>query len=289
MKNFKKGDYVNIKGLEQPIIDALVARFKVDYVVTLSCLDFYDGEYQLGFHGGNWDLGTWYEACCNELTVEDVLFRGAPDWAVDVRKGNHTFAWTNADNTAKEFNGKGHHIDRGLTENIIYTRTPTAPEPEKTWHEKGEFPPVGTEVEYYSPIDGWVGPSKVFHITERGVCFVEHKDGRWELSRHPESFRPVQPKPKKIDMDRFVASGILLEDKDDELTFNTNYAIRPKLDYWNAVKGLPRKPVWLDGFNVIVREVIPNGDIVQHSSNYVIRWSNVISISFDSIAEGWES
>lgn len=349
MSDFEPGDYVNIENLEQPLIDALVARFKVDYVVTLSCLDFYDGEYQLGFHGGNWDLGTWYEACCNELTVEDVLFRGAPDWAVDVRWYDGDYYWTDgkewrqrfscefksvigkvsncksiyslnrgSEKTVADvvghFDGKwpmewnttqigwdGSNYTDGMDGTIIcnfaefddYVKAQKE-EYKNNWHERGEFPPVGVECEITCSEHGYTN-GMILGRSEYNneLVIVTEKYG---LTFHKQShqFRPIQ-KPKKIDMSKFAWTSILMRSRRDNALFFDScggYMIdedaTPRLNYWNAVKNITEKPVWLDGFDVTVREVISNGEIIQHSSNYVISWSKVIAIRFDSVAEGWE-
>ena len=89
---FKKGDYVDINGLEKSVIDAIIDRFRADgWGNEIPNLDL-----RYRFLGID-PMGVLDTSPCDfvkKLTVEECLFAGAPEWAVDVRLIIGCYRWS---------------------------------------------------------------------------------------------------------------------------------------------------------------------------------------------------
>ena len=78
--------------------------------------------------------------------------------------------------------------------------------PEKSWHEKGELPPVGVECEYKfaNPSYDWT-PVKINYISQKHAIFVCLNDGE---EVHTDCFTVNKFRPLKTEREKFVEAAI---------------------------------------------------------------------------------
>lgn len=91
----------------------------------------------------------WSSAPINEIPLQEALFRGAPDWAVDIVYCNNDFHWRGEDRTKRIGSNSEwvRHKNAPISDlPPIATRPQPATEP--VWPEPGSLPPVGAECEY---------------------------------------------------------------------------------------------------------------------------------------------
>ena len=83
-----------------------------------------------------------------KLTVEECLFSGAPEWAVDVREYNWMLSHWSVGGKLFRHLGVNETVlpTRGWLTQLIYTRQKQERETvadASNWHERGELPPSG--------------------------------------------------------------------------------------------------------------------------------------------------
>lgn len=162
------------------------------------------------------------------------------------------------------------------------------------WYEKGGLPPIGSRVQVGNRHHK---PYTVIGYTSSGSVACE-ADGEMELKRfHSKDLRPLQS--KIVDMSLFAGTDFLLRSKitgfsnlTSDLSVCHLHKYTPYIDHSNAVKGLTKKPKYLEPFKYTVLEshVTYHNDVKceTRNQNHRLDWPNIFHITITGLKDGWE-